>query len=417
MSAPPFDAVIAGAGPAGATTALRLARDGWRVALVEPQRFPRFKPCGEFMSPECLPLLRELGVADEVAALGGRAVRGMVLHAAGHRVRGGFTPIGHALPPVDHGCALRRERFDDVLLRAALRTGGVESFAEQRVVGVVRGRGPGEPVAGLVVRRADGARHELRARLTIGADGLRSRVAEALGVRREIGWLRKLALTTHYAGIEWTGDAEVHFFPGGYFACAPVDGGLVSVNLVVDEKAWRTVALPRDAAFESFLARLPALEPRLRAGQRVAPLRGVGAMATRTTQQTFAGAVLVGDAAGYVDPVTGEGIFFALKGAQLLAADATAALRALRSRDFVPREALAGYARGRAREIASRCRIATMLQRGLRRESVVRLAFALLEARPRLADLLVSLTGDYVPPRELLRPSVWAAALARPAGG
>src|SRR5262245_61814051 len=111
-----YDVVVAGGGPAGATTALRLARDGFHVALVEPQRFPRWKACGEFMSPECQPLLRELGVEREVAALGGRPVRGMALHAAGRRARGGFATIGDAAPPIDHGLAVRRDRLDEVLL-------------------------------------------------------------------------------------------------------------------------------------------------------------------------------------------------------------------------------------------------------------------------------------------------------------
>jgi flavin-dependent dehydrogenase len=229
-------------------------------------------------------------------------------------------------------------------------------------------------------------------------------------VRRPMAWLRKIALTTHLDGVAWGDDAEVHFFRGGYAVAAPVDGGQLSLNLVVDEAAWRAQRLPRDAAFDAFLARVPELRDRLATGRRVAPIRGVGALAVRTTRQVADGVALVGDAAGYVDPVTGEGIFFALKGAQLLAEELGRALHARRS----DAGALAGYVRGRAREVATRCRMAALLQRGLRRDVVVRAAFALLEARPRLADLLVSLVGDYVPMGELWRPSVWAAALAAP---
>jgi len=401
-----FDVVVAGGGPAGATTALRLARDGFHVALVEPQRFPRWKACGEFMSPECQPLLRELGVEREVAALGGRPVRGMALHAAGRRARGGFATIGSATPPIDHGLAVRRERLDEVLLRAALRTGGVDHLEGERVDRLLR-RDDGA-IDGVVTRAPDGATRTLRARWTVGADGVRSRVAEDLGVRRPMAWLRKIALTTHLEGVAWGDDAEVHFFRGGYAVAAPVDAGQLSLNLVVDEAQWRAQRLPRDVLFDAFLAKVPALRDRLAAGRRVDPIRGVGALAVRSTRQAVAGAALVGDAAGYVDPVTGEGIFFALKGAQLLADGLARALHARRN----DAGALAGYVRARSREVDARCRLATLIQRGLRRDAVVRAAFALLEARPRLADLLVSLVGDYVPLRELWRPSVWRAALA-----
>lgn len=398
-----FDVVIAGAGPAGATSALRLARAGFHVAIVEPCEFPRAKPCGEFMSPECLPLLRELGVATAVDALGGRGVSGMALHAAGRRVVGRFATIGRAAPPIEHGLAVRREKFDAVLLDAALATGGVTLLTGHRVQRLLRG--DAGRVEGVVTQARDGAPLRLRARWTLGADGVQSRVARELGVRRELPWLKKVALTTHLAGVAWGDEAEVHFFAGGYFACAPVDGGLLSLNLVVDQSAWR--GRQRESGFAEYLARVPRLAEKLAGARRAAPLRGVGAMACRTTRQVVDGAALVGDAAGYIDPVTGEGIFFALKGAQLLAESVAAALHGAR-RDAA---ALAGYQRGRAKEIVARCRLATLLQRGLRRETIVRAAFALLEARPRLADLIVSVTGDYVPMRELLRPSVWKTAL------
>jgi len=400
-----FDAVIAGAGPAGSTTALRLARAGFRVALVDHHVFPRFKPCGEFMSPECLPMLQDLGVADDLRALGVREVGGMVLHGHGRRAAGRFSDVGAVRAPSEHGWAVRREVFDDVLLRAALRTGGVELYEGVRVTGLLRdGNGA---ITGLAAHRLAGEPVELRAPLTIGADGLRSRVAQDLGVQRTVPWLDKLALTTRYADVPWGNSAEVHFFEGGYFACTAVDAGLVSLNLVLDRALYTGAGLPRDAALESWLARVPALGERLARGRRVDPVRGIGPLARRTVRQTFDGAALVGDACGYVDPVTGEGVFFALKGAEMLAASAIEALHAGRS----DRESLEGYARGRRREIEPRAAFASLLQRGLRHPALVRRAFGLLESRPELVDVLVSVTGDYVPLRELARPKLWWSAL------
>jgi flavin-dependent dehydrogenase len=125
----------------------------------------------------------------------------------------------------------------------------------------------------------------------------------------------------------------------------------------------------------------------------------------------FDGAALVGDACGYVDPVTGEGIYFALRGAQLLAPVIEGALQS----GEVRAGALRAYARARRAEIGPRLLAARLLQRGLRHPWLVERVLALLAARPRLADLLVAVAGDYVPGLELLRPSVWWHALRAPA--
>lgn len=405
-----FDVVITGAGPAGSTTAQRLARAGFRVALVDAQRFPRFKPCGEFMSPEVLPLLRDLGVFDDVQRVGAREVRGMLLHAHGQRVHGRFVDVGRALAPFDHGWAVRREVFDEVLLRAALRTGGVEFFEGFRAFELLRGADG--TVEGLRAKNAGGEVLELLGSFTIGADGVRSMVASELGVRQPTKWLDKLALTTRYSDVPWGERAEVHFLEHGFFACAPVDGGLVSLNLVLDAAEFARTGLPRDEALEHWLELTPALGQRIRAGRRVDPVRGIGSMAMTTRAQTFDGAALVGDASGYVDPVTGEGIFFALKGAEALATALTRALHA-RRRDAA---ALAPYLEVRSREIAPRAALSTLLQRGLKHPSLVRAAFGVLARRPQLVDTLVSITGDYVPLSELRRPSVWWRALTERGG-
>lgn len=402
-----FDVICAGSGPAGSTTALRLARAGFRVALVEARRFPRFKACGEFMSPECLPMLCDLGVDATLAKLGARRVRGMKLVHDGSSVVGRYRDVGLACAPRDHGYAIRRELLDDVLRSAALATGGVELFDGFTAVNLVRGSAG--RVDGLIIRDAHGERTTLRAPWTIGADGMRSHVAGDLGVRSAIPGLSKVALTTRYAGVVWGDTAEVHFFDGGFVGCAPVDEQLVSVGLVVTTELFERDQLPRDVAFDAWLERLPAIGTRLNRGRRVDPVRGVGPMAWRTSQQTFDGAALVGDACGYVDPVTGEGIFFALRGAQHLAESLIPALHAQRS----DRSALANYSAGRRRDIESRAAVALWLQRALRRPWLVRSALEALCAHPGLADLLVSVTGDYVPLRELVRPSVWLEAIAR----
>lgn len=400
-----FDVVVAGAGPAGSTLAQRLASAGFHVALVENHRFPRFKACGEFMSPGSVPILSELGLTSELLRLGAAEVRGMSLHGHGRRAIGRFSDVGSARAPQLHGWAVRREVLDDVLLASALRTGAVELFERTRVISLIRdeqGR-----VLGVSARPADGGPIDLRAAWTIGADGLRSRVARELGVQRAVPWLDKIALTTRYSGVSWGNSAEVHFIEGGYFACTAVDGGLVSLNLILDRERYLLARMGRVDLLDAQLARAPALAERLGRGTRVDPVRGIGPLSAVTTRQTFDGAALVGDACGYVDPITGEGIFFALKGAQMLAASLVEALHARRN-DW---NALRRYALGRKREIEPRAAFGMLLQRGLRHPRIVRSAMRLLEDRPELVDVLVSVTGDYVPLRELARPKLWRRVL------
>jgi flavin-dependent dehydrogenase len=407
VSAERVDVVIVGGGPAGASCAVRLGRAGLRVVLLEKKRFPRFKPCGEFMSPECLPILAELGVDPGLRGLGARQVGGMDLHGYGHTSRGTFVDVGRARAPFAYGWAVRRERFDAVLLDAARAQAGVE-VREQAEVGDLLRAADGS-VCGVHVREAGRVR-ELHARLVIGADGLRSKVARALGVQRSVPWLDKLALTTRYAGVPAKECAEVHFFPGGYFAATTVDDGQFSLNLVIDRAAVHDRVGDWDAFLANYLDRVPRLRDRLPGAERVEPVRGCGPLAMRTTAQFAAGVALVGDACGYVDPVTGEGIFFALRGAQLLAPAAVAALADPRP-DW---RALRAYGRGRRAEFVPRMAMAKLLQRGLRHPWLAERVLALLAARPRLTDLLVAVTGDYVGARELLRPSVWWRALRRP---
>ncbi len=394
---------IAGAGPAGAACAALLARQGVDVVLLDAQRFPRFKACGEFMSPQCIPLLEQLGVAHAVQRAGARAVRGMELVGHGKRARGHFVDIGRARAPVEHGWALRREVFDAQLVEHA-RNCGAQVFEGWRVKEVQRDIDG--CVRGLWLRGPSGERRALAAPWTIGADGLRSRVAAALGVQREDPSLRRIALTTRYRNVSTAPIAQAHFFEGGYFALAPVDQELVSVNLVLFTQVYQRAALARDALFDAWVEQIPAVRDVLIPGERVEPVRGLGPLARSTSQQTFDGAALVGDACGYADPITGEGIYFALQGAASLVPPLLDALSAART----DRRALTPYLRARAREIAPRARICRWLAHALARPTFARALLGLVESRRGLADLAVSLSADYAHPTELLRPGVWLRA-------
>ncbi len=397
------DVLVIGAGPAGAATALQLARAGFVVTLADKKAWPRSKPCGEFFSPECVPYVSALGLGDLFTRLHAARVRGMRLSTAGARTAGRFRRLPDRGHHGDTGFGLRREVFDHELVRAAGAAGATLLPAHEFAALV---RDDGGAVSGAVLRDPDGALRTVRARHVVGADGVHSRVAREFGVQRRVGWLDQIALVAHYRGVAAQSHADVHLLRGGFFASTTVDDGFYSVNLVLPRAQLRERG---DGGWDAFVARhladAPHLLERLQRAERVSPWRGCGPFAFTTTAQAAPGVALVGDAAGYVDPATGEGIYFALFGARALG---DALERALHRPTAAALE-LAGYCRARRRELSPRLRLAKWLQRGLRHPWLVRTAVTALRRWPHLADLAVTLTGDTVHPRDLWRPSFWRA--------
>ncbi len=397
------DVLVLGAGPAGASVAIHLARAGHSVVIADKKDFPRQKPCGEFLSPECVPYLEELGVADAVRDLAPWQVRGMAMHAAGHRALGRFRRVGtrgaHALT----GMGIRREVFDHVLLRGA-EAAGAQWLPRHEFVDLVRaadGR-----VTGARLRTGNGTPFEVRAKWVVGADGVNSGVARDLGVRKAIPWLDRFALAAHFEGVAPDAHAEAHLFPGGFLAATTVDQSIYSVNLIVPRSHLRQrKSADWDEFVSGYLDHAPALKQRLASARRISPWRGIGPMASTTTHQWQPGAALVGDACGYVDPLTGEGIYFALVGGRALGASLASALATPRAEA----SAMGGYVEARRREIEPRLQGSMMLQRLLRRPLLVKSFFSGAERWQGLADLVVTLTGDTIHPRDLVRPSFWRA--------
>ena len=396
------DVLVLGAGPAGSATAIALARRGFAVALADRKAFPRGKPCGEFLSPECVPYLDALGEGELLARVGAWPVTGMRLSAAGAISHGRFRALGGCA----HGRAgfgIRRERFDLELVHAAARAGA--TFLPRHEF-VALQRSPDGCVTGATLRDPDGAERAIACRFVVGADGVHSRVARALGVQRAVPWLQQFAVTAHFAGVTPRSSAAVHLFPRGFFAATTVDEGLFSVNVVLPKAELRADAThDHDALLQRKLADAPDLRAALANALRTTPWRGIGPFAHEVTSPVSPGALLVGDAAGYCDPLTGEGIYFALFGAKA-AADALA--DALDQPDRAE-DAMRDYRAARRREIQPRIGASRWLQRGLRHPWAIRGIVGALARWPRLADLVVTMSGDTIHPRDLLRPGFWRA--------
>ncbi|HKB23884.1 MAG TPA: NAD(P)/FAD-dependent oxidoreductase [Methylomirabilota bacterium] len=393
MRAP--DVIVVGAGPAGAAAAILLAEHGVAVTLLDRARFPRPKICGEYLSPEAPRVLDRLGV---LKAVDGRAVplAGMRITAPdGTELVGTYRALGRFRPYREHAMALPRETLDAILVERA-RALPIDVREGTRVTDVLL---DGDRVTGVEAVDGAGRVQALRAPLVIAADGRASVIAQRLGLRREHR-LRRMALVTYVAGLEGCRDrGEIFVDPPDYAILNPVAPDRANLSLVVPLGD----AAPWSARLETFFTararHLPHLARRLAGARLVAPVRALGPLAYEVAPPRAGGVLLVGDAAGFFDPFTGEGVFAALRGAELAA---ETAVRALGAGDCSC-AALAGYARARRRAFAGKERVTRALQLVVARRPLADLAAHALARRPALLDLLLGVIGDFVPPRALLR--------------
>ncbi|NIP60948.1 MAG: hypothetical protein GWM92_21015 [Gemmatimonadetes bacterium] len=396
------DVLVAGAGPAGSVTAMLLAREGWSVTLLERTRFPRPKACGECLNPGAVKLLAGLGLLERVRALDPAPIRGW-------RIEGpaGLPALGTFAPRVGLGLAVPRSRFDHALAAAAV-VSGVVLEEGVRVEGAEPG-GPGR-LPTLAVRDRSGRTGKRRARVVVGADGLRSAVARAIGAHRRLPRLRKVSLTVRLRGTGPSRDrGRLALRDDRVLGLAPVHGHDPLWNATVVARTERFArAVARDA--RAFVTRsLEELGPEWREQPRITdgPWAS-GPFDWPTRSAVAAGILLVGDAAGYFDPLTGQGIYRALRSARLAARAVDRSLRNGEVSGKLHRE----YDRALSRAFGPGRRVQKIVEGVVANGCLRRAVLGRLARAPEAMDALIRVTGDAAPVRSLAGPGAWAPFLA-----
>jgi menaquinone-9 beta-reductase len=308
---PTDDVIVVGGGPAGCIAAIVLSRAGLRVRLLDRATFPREKLCGDTLNPGALRVLERLGLHP---AEDGLPIRGMLVTGpGGARAKGCY-------PARVIGRAIRRSVLDERLVQAAAGA-GVTVVEGARVDSVA---GNGRPQIMTVTAEIRDSSYPMPARFVIAADGRSSRIAHGLALTRYARIPRRWAVGCYFTDVAGLADyGEMHVRAGHYIGVAPLPGGLTNVCVVTCDRSEL-----RDPAslIETAITGEPELADRFVRARREGRPASLGPLAVDCDVPGGVGLLLAGDAAGFVDPMTGDGLRLAMRGAELAAAACLEAL-------------------------------------------------------------------------------------------
>jgi len=397
-----YDAIIIGGGPAGSSAAISLSQRGARVLLLEEKRMPRGKLCGEFITPECFPSLRRLGVMERMIAAGAQKIaRVSLIVASGKSVE---THVSKLSDDATWAMSLSRSRFDQILFDRA-REAGANCLEGVAVNGCVfDGGGPGRVEA---LSLKEGARASFEAPVIIDASGRNSRLMvdkrERIAGRRGS---RLYALKAHFKGVEGIDDqVELYFFPQGYGGLSLVEGGLVNLCFIVSEQVLKDAGGDPAKVVEASLMNNRVARERMRAAEPEGKWHSAGPLSFGRRRLARDGVIAIGDASGMIDPFTGTGIQMALRTGEMAAeaivkemgavnsaasagASAAGGLRPSTALDSV----LACYGRQYESEFHNRMRAAGLLRAAAFSPGTASVVVSVLTRLPKLTNLVLRAT-------------------------
>ncbi|HEY0428252.1 MAG TPA: NAD(P)/FAD-dependent oxidoreductase [Pyrinomonadaceae bacterium] len=380
--------VVVGAGPAGASLAIRLARAGFEVCLVEREKFPREKLCGEFISPECLAHFENLSVLNEMLAVGGDRISQTVFYAP----NGKSVSVSSAwFDAYSEGAlSISRAEMDARLLEKA-RAAGVEVLEETSAVGLLR---DDEKICGVRAKNKIGDAFEISADLTIDASGRANvlgkfaeklKAAESKNQKSKIK-NRLVGFKTHLDGVRLEkGRCEIYFFRGGYGGLSYVERNLANHCFLIKAETVKEFNSDVEQILENVIFQNRRARETMQKAKPVydwlaVSIDGFGVKDLNPAPGLFS----IGDAAAFIDPFTGSGMLMALESAEILA-------KVIAENPNLPEAAAEKYNILYRRKFQRRLRVCSLLRRA---------AFA-----PRLAKNLISILSLSEKARQLLARS------------
>lgn len=312
-----YDAIVIGGGPGGTSAAISLAQRGVRVLLLEEKRMPRGKLCGEFITPESFPTLERLGVMQRMISAGAQKIkRASLVVSSGKSIH---THISNISDNGTWAMSLSRSRFDQVLFDRA-REAGVECREGVAVKQCLFDNGVPRGVESLFL--PEGATATFEAPVIIDASGRNSRLM--IGKRDRIGGRvagsRLYAMKAHLDGVHGIEDqVELHFFRHGYGGFSRIEGGLVNLCFIVDDRTLRRADGNPSSVLEMSLLNNAVARDRLKSAKVVGKWYTTGPLSFGRRRLGRNGILAIGDASGMIDPFTGTGIQMALRTGELAA--------------------------------------------------------------------------------------------------
>lgn len=378
-----YKIVIAGAGPAGTSAAIRLLQKGFRVVLIEREKFPRHKLCGEFISPECFTHFAELGVLQEMLAAGGERIAETLFYAPDGKnvsVKSEWFGAG------ENALGLSRAEMDFRLMSRA-KAVGVEVLEETGVTGLLYEKGK---VCGVKTQNGK----EISADLTIdatGRSGVLVKFAERL-IKKPAEKINKekhgfVGFKTHLknASLEHN-RCEIYFFRGGYGGLNYVENGTANhcfliKSEIVKEFAGNAEKIVREVVFQNRRAARS-----MRDAVAVYDWLAVAIDKFGTKNLTpVEGLVAVGDAGAFIDPFTGSGMLTAFESAALLAECSDSA-------NFSPVEIARKYSQEHSNAFGKRFRVTDILRRAAFNPAAARVFISALSIGRKPLELLAKAT-------------------------
>ncbi|WEK55923.1 MAG: NAD(P)/FAD-dependent oxidoreductase [Candidatus Cohnella colombiensis] len=309
-----FDAIVIGAGVAGSSMAISLARQGWQVALIDKDSFPRHKACGEFLSPESIVSLKALELDSVIDEFRPPVITTACLHTES-------VSLSIALPGTAIG--LSRYSLDSWLQQKAFEI-GVQVYTGSTVSAIV------ETIIGYVVEiSSKEGRVQLSSRTVIAAWGRRP-LNRLQAASQKSSSRTYIGIKSHFTCSDCEPIVDLYFFQGGYFGISPIEGGRLNVAALLTHDTFHTLGSPNSVQriMEYAAKQIPALHSRLESIDLVPGTQAATSpVIIRPQPIAWNEIACIGDAVAVIPPFCGDGMSMALRSVELCSPLANAYLR------------------------------------------------------------------------------------------